>query len=183
MRVVRNDDLYIATHVSGPTHNLLGLDFTHGKEPYEQNLSESPSATDAESIRQQVLKAFNDEGIDATMLVGIQFNSEDTPSESVYYELAKAILQQRPTETRATLTSQNERTVRVVSALLYSFDPAGMGMSVFAPEDEYDPAAAGLVSELRTAEDPTAQVRHHYPEAPDLMINAIVDAVGLSQQD
>ena len=74
---------------------------------------------------------------------------------------------------------QYERTVRVVSALLYAFDPDGMGQSIFAPSDEYDEAASKLVAESRQAEDLQQLLSERYSNANEQMVGAIVDVLDI----
>lgn len=72
-----------------------------------------------------------------------------------------------------------ESVVRVVSALLYAFDPLGMGSSVFAPEDEYDDPARRLVSAAAGAYDLVELVRTHYPGSTDQLVDALVASLEL----
>ena len=72
-----------------------------------------------------------------------------------------------------------DRVVSVVSALLYAFDPGGMGSSVFAPEDEYDDPARRIVAQARTAADLRMLARSHYPESTDQLVTAVVAALEL----
>ena len=69
--------------------------------------------------------------------------------------------------------------VRVVSALLYSFDPEGMGSTVFAPEDEYEVPAQRLVAAASDASDLQALVRQRFGTASDQLVNALVAALEL----
>ena len=69
--------------------------------------------------------------------------------------------------------------MRVVSAILYAFDPDGMGRSVFAPSDEYDEAASRLISKSRDADDVHAMVSKQYPDAEEQMVGAVADTVAL----
>lgn len=71
------------------------------------------------------------------------------------------------------------RVVRVVSALLYAFDPGGMGSTVFAPEDEYDEPARRIVAQARTAADLRELARRHYPESSDQLVAAVAAALEL----
>ena len=73
-------------------------------------------------------------------------------------------------------------TVKIVSALLYSFDPGGMGASVFAPEDEYDDPASSLVGASRKADDLDELVQGRYPAGNPQMLSAIVSAIELFLQ-
>ena len=96
MSVVRNGDLYIATRITGPTANVLGLDFSTGREPYVRDFSEPEAPSPAiDSIRRQVVEVLRAAGVDEADLVGIQFDSQDSPSESVYGELTRQILESR----------------------------------------------------------------------------------------
>ena len=72
-----------------------------------------------------------------------------------------------------------ERTVRVVSALLYAFDPDGMGQSVFAPSDEYDDAAAKLIADSRNVDDVSLLISERYPSGSEQMVGAVADALSL----
>ena len=70
--------------------------------------------------------------------------------------------------------------VRVISALLYAYDPDGMGLSASAPEDEYDEPARGLIlSAVKkgTPHDIADVVRVHYPAASRQLCEAIASAV------
>jgi len=71
------------------------------------------------------------------------------------------------------------RVVRVVSALLYSFDPEGMGASAFAPVDEYDGLASRLVSQSQGLKDVAGLLSEHYPEAPAQLVEAVTAAIEL----
>lgn len=66
-----------------------------------------------------------------------------------------------------------DRAVRAVSALLYLFDPDGMGASAFAPEDEYDDPARRLVVQARGSGDISELIRAHYASSTDHMVGAI----------
>ena len=66
-----------------------------------------------------------------------------------------------------------DRAVRVVSTLLYLFDPDGMGASAFAPEDEYDDPARRLVAQSKDAAGLDELVRSHYAGSSDHMVGAI----------
>ena len=72
-----------------------------------------------------------------------------------------------------------DRIVRVVSAMLYQYDPSGMGSSVFAPEDEYDEPARRLVASATKAVDLAALVRSHFPAATGQLVDALVAALQL----
>jgi hypothetical protein len=72
---------------------------------------------------------------------------------------------------------QYDRIVRVLSAMLYAYDPSGMGSSVFAPEDEYDDPARRLVAAATDAIDFASLVRTHYPAATDQLVDALVAAL------
>jgi len=74
---------------------------------------------------------------------------------------------------------QYDRIVIVVSALLYSFDPQGMGSTVFAPEDEYDDPARRLVAQSATALDLRQLIRSHYGDSSDQMMTALVASLEL----
>ncbi len=96
MKVLRNGDTFLATRVTGPSHNLLGLDFTAGLDMYVKDLGQSgPPSVDQGSVVKQVTRALAELGVDAAELTGIQFNAQDTPSDVVYYEMAKVIIQHR----------------------------------------------------------------------------------------
>ena len=96
MRVLQNGDVFLATRITGPSHNMLALDFTHDRTAYMKNLAELPEgAVTAESVREQVLSAFDEVGVPREDLVGVQFDATDTPSDSVYVELARLILEVR----------------------------------------------------------------------------------------
>ena len=97
MSVVQKGDLYIATRVTGPTHNFLGLDFARDLEEYTRDLADSPAETTEliDSIRRQVGQVLCEAQLDASDLCGIQFDSGDTPSDSVYVELTREILEAR----------------------------------------------------------------------------------------
>ncbi|MCP3880779.1 MAG: hypothetical protein GY701_20650 [Sulfitobacter sp.] len=72
-----------------------------------------------------------------------------------------------------------DRAVRIVSALLYAFDPGGMGSTVFAPEDEYDEPARRMVAGARSVADVGELVRGHYPESGDQLVAAVAAALEL----
>lgn len=97
MKVLRHNDLLVATRISGPAHNLLGLDFTADLAPYERDLAgDTPEPqVDIETVRRQVQTAMEayvgQHGI-APQLMGIQYLSTDTPSDTVYALLATEIL-------------------------------------------------------------------------------------------
>ena len=82
MRVSRSGDLFIATRITGPSHNFLGLDFRSEFENYSKDFAESdPSPKMADSVRRQVLSAIDEANMAAHELIGIQFDSTDTPSD------------------------------------------------------------------------------------------------------
>ena len=72
-----------------------------------------------------------------------------------------------------------DRVVRVVSALLYAFDPGGMGSTVFAPEDEYDDPARRLVADVRSVADLRELARSHYPDSGEQLVEAVAAALEL----
>jgi hypothetical protein len=76
-----------------------------------------------------------------------------------------------------------ESVVRVVSALLYAFDPLGMGSTVFAPDDEYDDQARRLVSAAARIDDLEALVRTHFPGSTDQLVGAVVASLELYFED
>ena len=72
--------------------------------------------------------------------------------------------------------------LRVVSALLYAYDPDGMGLSASAPEDEYDDVAQTLIAEAIKADGAEAVatvVRAHYASASDVLCEAVSAAIAL----
>ena len=82
MSVVRNGQLYVATRITGPTANVLGLDFASDREPYVRDFSEPENPSPViDSIRRQVVEVLRAAHIDESHLVGIQFDSRDSPSE------------------------------------------------------------------------------------------------------
>ena len=96
MSVVRNGQLYVATRITGPTANVLGLDFASDREPYVRDFSEPENPSPViDSIRRQVVEVLRAAHIDESHLVGIQFDSRDSPSEIVYGELARQILESK----------------------------------------------------------------------------------------
>lgn len=70
-----------------------------------------------------------------------------------------------------------DRTIRVVSALLYAFDPAGMGATVSAPTDEYDSAAAKLIAGAHGGTDLTSLVTNSFPDATEQLAMGVVAAL------
>ena len=94
--VLKNGDVFLATRITGPTHNMLALDFTAGRDSYVKDLADTDCSPDfAAKVEEQVLRGFDELGVARDELVGIQFNGGDTPSDSAYYELATAILKTR----------------------------------------------------------------------------------------
>jgi hypothetical protein len=67
MQFVRDGDWYLATRITGPTHNLLGLRFgqPRGSHP----------------------------AIERSSVAAIRFITDDTPSSSTYRFLAKSIVE------------------------------------------------------------------------------------------
>lgn len=76
---------------------------------------------------------------------------------------------------------QHERLVEVVSALLYSFDPEGMGSTVSAPANEYDDPARLLVAQSIDSSDLRELVNHHYLASPEQLKSALIATLGLSR--
>ena len=96
MRVLKNDDVFLATRITGPTHNMLALDFTAGRDAYVKDLADTDGPPDfAANVEDQVLRGLDDLGVVRDELVGIQFDGGDAPSDSAYYELATVILKTR----------------------------------------------------------------------------------------
>ena len=96
MRVLKNGDVFLATRITGPTHNMLALDFTAGRDSYVKDLADTDGPPDfAAKVEDQVLRGFDELGVAREELVGIQFDGGDTPSDSAYYELTAAILKAR----------------------------------------------------------------------------------------
>lgn len=77
--------------------------------------------------------------------------------------------------------SEYEHTHTVVTALLYAFDPDGMGMSVGAPVDEYDGIANQMISAALKSSSPVDEdlVRSHYPASDQFMVSAITSALAI----
>lgn len=72
--------------------------------------------------------------------------------------------------------------VRVISALLYAYDPDGMGISVGSPEDEYDGPAARLIVEFTKVEGREAVIqrfRSLHPNASSALSEAVASALEL----
>ena len=69
--------------------------------------------------------------------------------------------------------------LRVISALLYQYDPNGMGASVFAPDDEYDSHAARLLSDSREIEDVVSFAQSAFPDAEPALRVAVAAAIRL----
>lgn len=96
MRVLRNGEVFLATHIAGPSHNLLVLDFTPCRSDYVKDLAEANEPSISRStVEEQVLRCLDESEVEPAELAGIQFDGTDTFSESVYYELAQAILEVR----------------------------------------------------------------------------------------
>jgi len=76
-------------------------------------------------------------------------------------------------------TYSYDRAVSVVSALLYAFDPGGMGSTVFAPHDEYDDPARRLVARCRASADLGELIRGDYPGSTDQLVAALVAVLEL----
>lgn len=98
MRLLRHGELVVATHVSGPTRNFLGLDFADDVSPYERDLADMSTAdpVSIESVRQQISLAVEQHtmrgGADPG-IVGVLYLSTDTPSDSTYFAMASEILE------------------------------------------------------------------------------------------
>jgi hypothetical protein len=98
MKLFRHGKLVVATHISGPTRNFLGLDFADDGHRYERDLASESSAdpVNVESVRQQVSLAVQEYlsayGVDPGV-TGILYVSSDTPSDSVYRMMASEILE------------------------------------------------------------------------------------------
>lgn len=71
--------------------------------------------------------------------------------------------------------------VRAVSALLYRFDPGGMGSSVHAPIDEYDDIAQIMVIEALRSEDVSSIVLGHYANASDAIVDTVSAVLRLAR--
>ena len=94
MRLLRSGDVFIATRTAGPAHNFLGLDFTERALTYTKDLDDcSNPAIQIESVQSQVERALDELGADHSAIFGIQYVGSDTPSDTAYYELAKAIVE------------------------------------------------------------------------------------------
>lgn len=96
MSVLRHNQLFVATRVTGPQHNLLGLDFTDDLAPYARDLSsgEGDKRIDIENVREQVNAAaieFASEHGPLPVVAGIHYLSSDTPSDTAYHVLAMEI--------------------------------------------------------------------------------------------
>ena len=44
--VLKNDDVFLATRITGPTHNMLALDFTAGRDSYVKDLADTDGPPD-----------------------------------------------------------------------------------------------------------------------------------------
>lgn len=96
MRLLRSGNVFIATRTTGPTQNFLGLDFTERSSKYTKDLADcSDPAIQIDSVQSQVAAALGELEVDTTSLSGIQYVGTDSPSDTVYYELAKAIIEHR----------------------------------------------------------------------------------------
>jgi hypothetical protein len=100
MQFVRDGDWYLATRITGPTHNLLGLRFgqPHGSHPAIERSSVGGGSPiiEADDVLKQVLDGLSDAntklGTDYRV-AAIRFITDDTPSSSAYRFLAKSIVE------------------------------------------------------------------------------------------
>jgi hypothetical protein len=96
MQYVFDGQFYKVVKVTGPRHNLLGLSFGECAEPAVIALGDDKShAIVAEEVLQQVISGVDDMNakLGTTYLVKqIQFVLSDTPSNSIYRELAQSIV-------------------------------------------------------------------------------------------
>jgi hypothetical protein len=97
MQLYRSGDWVIGLWITGPTHNLLGLNLDAGAEWTIQDVSDAdqPTGIDPSSIGEQVQKAIRDhleETGTSVVVSGVCFSSGDTPSTEVYYSMAREIL-------------------------------------------------------------------------------------------
>ena len=97
MHVLKHGRLLVATRISGPSHNFLGLDFDNDRTPYEQDLADpsKAGAVSATSVLDQVAEAVDahQQNHDVRLHpIGIVYLSTDTPTTTAYRELAAEIL-------------------------------------------------------------------------------------------
>lgn len=93
MRVSREGDVFIAMRVTGPTHNILKLDFSpNGDSTQTDRSTGSGKRVSAEDVEAQLAEALEAFGVDRSEISNVVFDSSDTPSSTVYKEMATAIL-------------------------------------------------------------------------------------------
>jgi hypothetical protein len=97
VQLYRSGDWVIGLWITGPTHNLLGLNLDAGAEWTIQDVSDAdqPTGIDPSSITEQAQKAIRDhleETGTSVVVSGVCFSSGDTPSTEVYYSMAREIL-------------------------------------------------------------------------------------------
>lgn len=82
-----------------------------------------------------------------------------------------------------TKSQQYDRAVKVVSALLYSFDPEGIGSTVSSPTDEYDDASRVLVAQSTESSDLEELVDHHWPAGTAQLRSALIATLRLYRDE
>ena len=96
MRVSREGDVYIAMRVTGPSHNILKLDFAPaGVRCVSDRAPVASTSVTSGLVEAQVDWAFRSLGEDRAHVSGVVFDSRDTASDVVYRELAQAIIRYR----------------------------------------------------------------------------------------
>ena len=113
IRDSREGDVYIAMRVTGHSYNILKLDFSPAGPRY---ISDRAPLADVSvtygSVSEQVREAFHSLGVNRASVRGVVFDSRDTPSVTIYQELAKAIIRYRNFGQSDVFISGNDRIVR-----------------------------------------------------------------------
>jgi hypothetical protein len=95
LRISRDDDLFVMTHVPGPSHNYLALRFGNASRPKLVDLRpDDLGAVQADRVLDEVLNglaAANAELGTSYELEEIRFCRDDTPRRGIYTEMARLL--------------------------------------------------------------------------------------------
>ncbi|MCC5822497.1 MAG: hypothetical protein LAT64_02840 [Phycisphaerales bacterium] len=96
MRISRDNDFFVMTHVPGPSHNYLALRFEDSDLPVVVALdSDRPAAVRSEQVLAEVLKglAIANAALGTSYRLGeIRFCRDDTPRAGIYTEMARLLV-------------------------------------------------------------------------------------------
>lgn len=96
MRVSRDKDLFVMTHIPGPSHNYLALRFGDWDHPVVVAVDpDRPEIVDPNRVLAEVLQGLSmaNSALGKSYRIGeIRFCKDDTPRAGIYTEMARLLV-------------------------------------------------------------------------------------------